>query len=265
MDYRYLKAFILTVEFQSFSKAANNLHIAQSAVSRQIKLLEESLNEELIIRSSKKILLTNKGKELYRASSHFNLMLKDIFDKEDMHPLRIGILQGLLRTWFTPRINKFLKKYDKSIQIKVDTPSGLKRGLEQGKHDIIFSNENIQTDLISSLKLFEEKMLLISKEEVNRKKLNEYRWIVYGEGDHLYKVSKKKSEKIVAVESMQTILELVRYGLGIAIVPDHILTKNITLNTYDLGNLDKSEIYMTTLNFRTIPAHMKELINIVNK
>ena len=60
MEYRYLKAFLLTAEHSSFSKAAQLLSIAQSAVSRQIKLLEESLGEELIIRSSKKVILTTK-------------------------------------------------------------------------------------------------------------------------------------------------------------------------------------------------------------
>ena len=41
LDFRYLKAFMLTAKYSSFSKAAEELNIAQSAVSRQIKLLEE--------------------------------------------------------------------------------------------------------------------------------------------------------------------------------------------------------------------------------
>ncbi|WP_393096157.1 LysR family transcriptional regulator, partial [Halobacteriovorax sp. ZH3_bin.1] len=45
MDYRYLRAFTLTAKYLSFSKAAAELKIAQSAVSRQVKLLEESMNE----------------------------------------------------------------------------------------------------------------------------------------------------------------------------------------------------------------------------
>ena len=64
-DYRYLRAFIFTGKHSSFSKAAMELRIAQSAISRQIKLLEQSLNQELIIRSSKKVILTDKGKELF--------------------------------------------------------------------------------------------------------------------------------------------------------------------------------------------------------
>lgn len=82
MDYRYLKAFILTAQHASFSKAAEILGIAQSAVSRQIKLLEDSLGEELIIRSSKKVLLTAKGKELYLTASNFDKAALQIFERK---------------------------------------------------------------------------------------------------------------------------------------------------------------------------------------
>ena len=47
LDFRYLKAFMLTAKYSSFSKAAEELNIAQSAVSRQIKLLEDALGTDL--------------------------------------------------------------------------------------------------------------------------------------------------------------------------------------------------------------------------
>lgn len=43
MDYRHLKYFMEVAEQKSFSKAARNLHISQSAISRMIKSLEEEL------------------------------------------------------------------------------------------------------------------------------------------------------------------------------------------------------------------------------
>jgi len=99
MDYRYLKAFLLTAQHKSFSRAAEELHIAQSAVSRQIKLLEESLDDELIIRSSKKVLLTESGQQLYRATLHFDKITQDIFLSTNTTPLKVGTLHGLLETW----------------------------------------------------------------------------------------------------------------------------------------------------------------------
>lgn len=79
LDYRYLKAFMVTSKHLNFSKAAEELGIAQSAVSRQIKLLEESVEEQLIIRSSKKVLLTEKGLALLTELNNFEERLQDIF------------------------------------------------------------------------------------------------------------------------------------------------------------------------------------------
>ena len=152
MDYRYLKAFLLTDEYLSFSKAAEKLSIAQSAVSRQIKLLEESLGLELIIRSSKKIILTHKGQELYMAAKSFDKVTTDIFEQEDTRPLKIGVLHGLLETWLSPILSKYYKKYDRNCYIQVEEPKALREGMHEGKFDVIFSIDNVQSDLISSLK-----------------------------------------------------------------------------------------------------------------
>ncbi|MCO4792331.1 MAG: LysR family transcriptional regulator [Bacteriovoracaceae bacterium] len=265
MDYRYVKAFILTARNSSFSKAAEELKIAQSAVSRQIKLLEESVGEELIIRSSKKVLLTQKGKELYIAAQHFDQLSSDIFEKEDNREIRVGILQGLLKNWFNPILLKFYKKYNRNITIEVGGQHDLRKGLENGLYDLIFTTENIQSDLISSLKLFDEKLILVSKEEVNRKKLSDYRWIVYSNEDNLFKLSKKTSSQIIKVESISTIENLVRNNVGIAILPEHVLKKSENLVVQDVSQLDKSEIYMATLSYKTMPAHINELVDVVKK
>lgn len=68
-----------TAKHLNFSKAAEELNIAQSAVSRQIKLLEESVNDQLIIRSSKKVLLTEKGESLLAEIERLEDSVQEIF------------------------------------------------------------------------------------------------------------------------------------------------------------------------------------------
>jgi DNA-binding transcriptional LysR family regulator len=259
LDYRYLKAFLLTARFSSFSKAAEHLKIAQSAVSRQIKLLEEGLSEELIIRSSKKVVLTHKGEEFFKAAQHFDKMAEDIFKKEDTRPIRIGLLHGLLKNWLAPRLIRYYKKSKRNIEIHVGDRKTLREGIENNRYDIIFSTENIQSELISSLKLFDERLVLISKEEINKKKLHEYRWVVYGEEDNLFRVSKRPSENITIVEDIHTIVDLVKNHIGIAVVPDHVLKKTDALVVNEIPISEKSEIYMTTLNYKSIPEYIKEI------
>lgn len=263
MDYRYLKAFLLTAEHSSFSKAAEILKIAQSAVSRQIKLLEETVGEELIIRSSKKVLLTAKGQQLYLAAKSFDRQSMDIFQKEDARPLKIGVLHGLLESWLTPVLTKFYKKYDRNIDIHISVQPLLRQDIEQGLFDVIFTTDNIQSEIVSSRQLFEERMVLISKKEVNKKKLHEKRWIVYGDGDFMYKLSETQSPQIIRVDSITTIVNLVKQDVGVAVVPDHVIKKNDNLIVTELPEFKASNIYMATLNYKTLPRYIDELFGVI--
>lgn len=265
LDYRYLKAFMVTATYLNFSKAAEELNIAQSAVSRQIKLLEESVGEQLIIRSSKKVLLTEKGEALLEELAQFHDRLQEIFFGQMNKTIRVGILHGLLETWFNDIMVDFSKTSQHQLVVEVNSLDKLKEKLHEGKYDLIFTTENIQSELVSSLKLFEEKMVLVSKNEINPKEANEYPWIVYSEHDHLFKLFKKRSNKTVVVNSITTILKLVRKGLGIAIVPDHTVGSEMNLKTYELKGLQKQHIHLSSLNFKNMPGHIKSLVDLIKK
>ncbi len=265
MDYRYLKAFILTAQHLSFSKAAAILGVAQSAISRQIKMLEEGLGEELIIRSSKKVLLTDKGMRLFKLSQEFDKMSLDLFQKEDNRPLKVGVLHGLLEAWLCPILIEYYKKFDRNISIHIDIQPNLKKAIEDGQYDIVFTTENIQSDLISSLFIFDEKLILISKKEISPKKISDYRWVIYNDNDNIFRLNKKKNSSIIKVDSITTIVNLVKNGVGIAVVPDHVLKKSDSIFCYDLPELGTSKIYMATLNYATMPKSIKEFSNIIRQ
>lgn len=263
LDYRYMKAFMVTSRHLNFSKAAQELNIAQSAVSRQIKLLEESVGDQLIIRSSKKVLLTDKGEALLMELGRFEEQVQDIFFGHMNKTIRVGILHGLLETWFNDVMVDFSKNNQHQLQVEVNTLDMLKEKLHNGKYDLIFTTENIQSELVSSLKLFDEKMVLVSKAEINPKEAQDYPWIVYSEQDHLFQLFKKRSQKIVVVNSITTILKLVRKGVGIAIVPDHTIDHDMHLKHYDVKGLQKQHIHLSSLNFKQMPGHIKELVEII--
>lgn len=64
MDYRQLKTFLTVVDTGNITRAAEILHIVQPAISRQIKLLEESLGSQLFDRQRHGMVLTDSGKLL---------------------------------------------------------------------------------------------------------------------------------------------------------------------------------------------------------
>lgn len=263
IDFRYLRAFTLTAEHSSFSKAAATLKIAQSAVSRQIKLLEESIGEELIVRSSKKVLLTQKGKSLYLLTKEFQHQAQELFEQEGQKIIRIGLLHGILERWGTDVLTAYYLKYGNNLQVTIDAPQNLKKDMEDGKYDLIFSLENVQSELITSLKLFDEELVLISRDTLQLSDLPQKRWIVYNENDFLFQISKKNSAHILAVDSITTMVKLVKNGLGVAVVPDHVLSPADELHRMALSGVKKSRVYLSTLNYKTLPKHLDQFVQVV--
>ena len=66
INYELYKVFYYVATTLSFSEAAGQLYISQSAVSQSIKTLEKKLNQTLFIRSTKKVQLTPEGEILLR-------------------------------------------------------------------------------------------------------------------------------------------------------------------------------------------------------
>lgn len=265
LDYRYIRAFMVTARHLNFSRAAEELNIAQSAVSRQIKLLEDGVGHQLIVRSSKKVILTDKGQALLNLVEKFEQDVTGIFLGQVSRTLKIGILHGLLENWFNDIITDYAKSKKLSLVVEVQPMERLKEKLLSGQYDLVFTSENIQSELVSSLRVFDEKMILISKAEINLKDIHDYPWVVYNENDNLFHVFKKHTRQMIAVNSITSVVNLVKKGVGVAIVPDHLLKPTDNLKTYDLKGLPKASVFISTLNFQSLPEPLKGLVEMIKK
>ncbi|MGJ8647745.1 MAG: LysR family transcriptional regulator [Marinomonas colpomeniae] len=121
------RIFLKVVEFGSFSKAAKVLNMAPSSVTRAIDNLEYELKSELFKRSTRQLLLTDKGHTFLEGASNLvaecDSLLMSMSDshKEPEGILRISAFESFGRLSVCPIIPEFLKKYPKiAIEIELE-------------------------------------------------------------------------------------------------------------------------------------------------
>jgi DNA-binding transcriptional LysR family regulator len=117
MDWDKLRVFHAVAEAGSFTHAGETLNLSQSAVSRQISALEESLSVPLFHRHARGLILTEQGELLYRTArevfsklSMTESMLSESKDRPK-GPLKITTPVAFGSMWLTPRVKEFLELY----------------------------------------------------------------------------------------------------------------------------------------------------------
>lgn len=123
LNYHHLYYFWTVAKHQSFTKAANELRIAQSAVSLQVAQLESFLGKRLIIRStSKKLALTEEGQSVFRQAEEIFRQGKELVEgiKEDglSSSIRVGALGSLSKNLQVRLLRPVLEAGD--LQLSID-------------------------------------------------------------------------------------------------------------------------------------------------
>ena len=117
MDWDKLRIFHAVAERGSLTHAGDVLHLSQSAVSRQIRALEESLSVTLFHRHARGLILTEQGELLYDATQQMVKRLDAaaarIRDSEDevLGELRVTTTTGFGTLWLAPRLPALYRKY----------------------------------------------------------------------------------------------------------------------------------------------------------
>ena len=127
MDWDKLRIFHAVAEAGSFTHAGESLNLSQSAVSRQISALEESLNVSLFHRPARGLILTEQGELLYRTAHEVFAKLAmaeaQLSESKDRPKgqLKVTTTVALGSTWLTPRMGEFLDVYpDVTVDLLLD-------------------------------------------------------------------------------------------------------------------------------------------------
>lgn len=244
MELRHLRYFLVVSEELSFTKAAKRLFISQPPLSRQIRELEEEIGTQLFVRNNKKVELTEAGKYFRQevAGQLRNLeaaVLKTRKIGENLSgEYRIGYIGSTFSHTLTDLVKFLTGKYP-YLNIKLYEATTAKQvlALEHGKLDLSVVRAPIISTMINTRLWYKDGFSLVYNhrefgEPLNHLKQVQQEVFVFFNKDqaptyysYLLQICAQHGfEPNVVHESnnINSIIQLVRNGLGVSIVPSSI-------------------------------------------
>lgn len=249
MDWDKLRVFHAVAQAGSFTHAGEELHLSQSAVSRQVSALEEELKLPLFHRHARGLILTEQGELLYKTAHEIFAKLSTVEASlnnsraEPAGELRVTTTVGFGSTWLTPRIGEFLERYPEISLSLICDDRELDLGMREADVAIRMAMPT-QPDLVKLRLCTIHTHLFASPEYVERhgvpqslEEIDEHDLIVYGDEapPTLRNVNwplfiglkaHNRRQPRLQVNNIYGLLLAAENGLGIAALPDYMVHGN---------------------------------------
>jgi len=249
-DIRQLNIFIALEDTRSFTAAAKQCFITQSAVSHSIKSLEKQLDCELIERMGKHIILTPYGEVFLHHAKRVVRELETSLTKLatlkqwGYSAIHIGASDSICQLILPKVLKAFYKEHPKcEISVNIgDTPDVLQQ-IKSGQLDLGFGLQMTPHDQkYVFTPLVEDNLCFITssdhpwtqQEPKERKELSNIRLITYCEKSETKRlVSRHFNEHVIqhhhplTLGNMEAIKEMTKLGMGVGIIPQWVAKKEI--------------------------------------
>lgn len=249
IDLDNLRSVLVLAEHLHFGRAATALYVSQPALTKQIRKIEETLGGPLFVRKPREVTLTRAGEVLVE---HARSLLRDAQLAVDVSRsamrgeaglLRIGFGLPSLATGLPDLIQRFRQRFP-GVQIsmrEMSTPPQL-QALENRTLDVGFVRLPIQADEISNFPLFADRLVIAVGPHAAKKSGRGLRSFA---NESFVSVTRTASASLhdhiirtchaagflprigQEVEELFTVLNFVRAGAGVALVPNSCKVMNV--------------------------------------
>ena len=249
MDLRQLEILQAIAETGSFTACGRKLHVSQSAISRQILLLEEELGEPLFLRVGRQVRMTPAAEALVQLGQR---VFQDVKETVGTITDRTGDLRGTLRLcggmtvclYVFPPLLQHLRRVHPHLDMRltVATARGSVAEIRAGRVDAgLLTLPVEESDLVTVPALREELLLLtMPKHPLARKRvvqpqdLAEHPFVLFEPGsatrhviDRFFASENIEPIVVMETENVEIIKAMVKTGLGIAIVPYQAIAREV--------------------------------------
>ncbi len=261
MDWDKLRIFHAVADAGSLTHAGDKLNLSQSAVSRQIRALEESLDATLFHRHARGLILTEQGELLFDATSAMSKRLDAaaarIRDSEEevFGVLRVTTTFGFGTLWLAPRLPKLYEQYpDLNIDLMLEERV---LDLPMREADVaIRMKEPSQADLVRKRLMTVQMQLYATKEYLDThpspatiEEISNHRLIcqtpaapqVGASAAMVRHLMTHNPSSLLTVNNYFGVLQGVLHNLGIGVLPDYV-TQNFPHLISILADIESAEV-----------------------
>lgn len=235
LSLRGLRTFCVAARYESFRTAGEELFITASAVSYQIKSLEEELGEQLFDRNSRELKLTEIGQSLYDEVSPLIEQLDAATAKYRKgavtSSIRISVQPFFASEYFVPRLSEFTAKHPEiDIQVGTSDESSEKHPADADLSIRLFRSPpaNMPSNLLFPLRMAPAGSPEFKKAlRVKQKKIvSEFPIVVHESNPKAWQkwaesagIELPKNSKVTRLDSMIAVVRAAQRGIGAALVP----------------------------------------------
>jgi DNA-binding transcriptional LysR family regulator len=249
VDLRQLEIVRTVADSGSFTAAARQLHVSQSAVSRQVLLLEEELREPLFLRLGRRVRLTSAGEALLQLSHR---VLADIRDTTTAIVEHQKTLTGTLHLaggmtvclHVFPALLQDYRRHHPDVEIKLTTggtPHLLER-IRAGAVDVALLTLPVEGSDLSQVPVMREELLLVThpshplakQRRILPRDLDDQPCVLFERGsstrrviDDMFLREHIQPRIVMETENVEILKALVSIGMGMAIVPYQAVAREV--------------------------------------
>jgi DNA-binding transcriptional LysR family regulator len=241
MDLRQLEIIRAIADTGSFTAAGEKLHVSQSAISRQIILLEEELGEPVFHRIGRRIRITPAGESLLQLSHRVFQDLQEtvsgISDKRESLSGTMRLVGGMTVCLYVfPALLAEVRRIHPSLDLKITVGSAERSiaMLRSGAGDLGMITLPVEASDLVGVPVLEEELLLITypshplakKKSIAPADLDKQAFVLFETGSITRRLVESfftreaiAPDIIMETENVEIIKAMVRNGLGISIIP----------------------------------------------
>ena len=244
LSFRQIDIFRVVAQLESYTRAAEKLHLTQPAVSMQVKQLEEDTGLALFERHGKRMRLTNSGKELLHYANQvlhsYSDMLSAIEDLRDLSSGHLVISVATTATYFITKLLADFTTQHEGITLTLDVTNRqqLLLQLENFEPDLVIMGEPPKGHNLSSERLMENPLVVIAsprhplagRQQIKLQEITNERFAVRERGSGTRNAIERhfmshgvECNSTLEMRSNETIKHSAEAGLGLGIVSLHTI------------------------------------------